>query len=538
MTWRLPDYTEIGRLGSGATGTVVSAKHDPTGTFVAIKFLSAGRRGRSVPSDWFRGQVKLLTEIDNTNVARLYEYVEGPKGGALVSELVDGVSLSEIIARGVIEPLASLAVLRGSLRGLAAAHGKGVLHRDFRPANVQVTLAGSPKIVDFGVVPPVESMHPGAGTPLYQAPELWDRSPAGTRSDVYAVAATFFECLTGHPPFPPAGTMAEMRAAHEHGDIPLDEVPEQIRDLVARGLAKDPAERPVDAAAYLASMEQVAAQRFGSDWLRAGEAALARRISAIVPLQPRPAEVKQSRTASAVGSALATRLLVGAALVVAIIVGISAGLSAGGKSVNTASDQPEFAVVLPNGTTTGGASTTPTGIPTLLIIPTPGVTLTAPPARTTAPGGHGTPVPIQPPPTHTTHPTGNPTGNPTTAPPTTQTPSQTATPTHVVGAQLVSPSNDGSAAQFSIAVTTDGTGPVSITVTITENPGGIAVFSQTYNLSGATSYTIPDPANPTTVSIPTNDCTGGQLTLDYSTDFNGPIGSDNVQCAPGTLPGQ
>ncbi|HKE66675.1 MAG TPA: serine/threonine-protein kinase [Micromonosporaceae bacterium] len=519
MTWRLPDYTEIGRLGSGATGTVVSAKHDPTGTFVAIKFLSAGRRGRSVPSDWFRGQVKLLTEIDNTNVARLYEYVEGPKGGALVSELVDGVSLSEIIARGVIEPLASLAVLRGSLRGLAAAHRKGVLHRDFRPANVQVTLAGSPKVVDFGVVPPVESMHPGAGTPLYQAPELWDRNPAGTRSDVYAAAAAFFECLTGHPPFPPAATMAEMRAAHEHGDIPLDEVPEQIRDLVARGLAKDPAERPVDAAAYLASVEQVAAQRFGSDWLRAGEAALARRISAIVPLQPRPAEVKQSRTASAVGSALATRLLVGAALVVAIIVGISAGLSAGGKSVNTASDQPEFAVVLPNGTTTGGTSTAPTGIPTLLIIPTPGVTLTAPPARTTAPGGHGTPVPIQPPPTHTTHPTGNPTGNPTTAPPTTPTtpPTETTPPPSqaaVIGAHLTDFSYDGANAIFDIVVTTDGTGPVSIGVSVT---GGDAPVGTSVDKSGQTSYDI---GGQLAVSLATCTTSTTILTISTNTAFD------------------
>jgi serine/threonine-protein kinase len=540
MTWRLAGYTEIGRIGSGATGTVVSARHEPTGTFVAIKFLSARKYGRSTPSSWFRSQVKVLADIDSPNVVRLHEYIEGSRGGALVMELVDGVSLDELIARGPLEPQAALAVLRGSLRAFAATHAKDVLHRDFRPGNVQISRGGSVKVVDFGVVPPVDSMRPSVGTPLYQAPELWDRQPADARTDIYAATATFVECLTGKPPFPPANTMAEMRTAHEEGPIPVDDIPEPLRDLVTRGLAKDPANRPADAVSFLKSVEHVAAMRYGSDWERAGEAALVRRLVPLVPPPSGAPEMTTRRAAAAVvGSTLATRLLAGAAMAAAIVIAVSSGIDATGSSINTTSaDQPEFAVVLP-GASSGGPSGSPTAIPTLLIIPTPGVTLTAPPVRTTGPprgGGVVIPVPAPPPPTHTVKPTGTtkPPGGGTTPPPTTvipttnPPPTDTTTPTPVPpviqSATFDSMTSDGTNITFSFDVTASaGDGTTPIVVSLSENGGG-AFFSQTFDVPGGT-----NTFSGTATAVPTYLCTDG-VVLAISSDIGGLSGSLPTGC--------
>lgn len=543
MTWRLADYSEVGRLGTGATGTVASARHDPTGTFVAIKFLSARRHGRSTPTDWFRSQVKLLADLDNTHIVRLYEYIERPAGGALVMELVDGVSLDDLLRRGggPLEPQVALAILKGSLLGLAAAHKRGLLHRDFRPSNVQISRSGVVKVADFGVVPPVDSMRPGAGTPLYQAPELWDRKPADARTDLYAATATFVECLTGHPPYLPAKTMAELRTEHEEAPIPVADIPEPLRDLVSRGLAKDPADRPADAAAFLQSVEHVANMRYGSDWERAGESMLLRRLVPLVAPPGRDIEVKKERpVTSLLGSSLITRVLVGAAAAAAIVMLVDSGIAAAGPAGNnTASNDSGFAVVLPN-LAPGASSGAPTSIPTLLIIPTPGVTLTAPPARAT--GGPivvGRPTPIGPPtipptkPTKGGPPTGNPTtptgnpttptSNPTTPPTTPTTPPTTAPP---AAPTLTSFTSNGSTVGFSISAP----GLPSVTVTITQdtvaNPG-LVVISHTYDVSGGS---VSDAG----IAVPAFDCSDvtARLTLTASPALDGGSSSIPISCTP------
>jgi serine/threonine-protein kinase len=224
--------------------------------------------------------------------------------------------------------------------------------------------------------------------------------------------------------------MAELRTAHAEAPIPVADIPEPLHDLVSRGLAKDPANRPADAATFLRSVEHVANMRYGSDWERAGESMLLRRLAPLVAPPGRDVEVKKKRPiTSLLGSSLVTRLLVGAAAAAAIVVLVDAGVAAAGPAGNnTGGEDPGFAVVLPNAGTDGSPGA-PTAMPTLLIIPTPGVTLIAPPARSGGGGiipvGTGRPTPIGPPTIPPTKPTKGgptPTGNPTpTTPPTTPT---------------------------------------------------------------------------------------------------------------------
>src|SRR6266404_7692148 len=150
--WNVPGYTALKALGSGGFGDVVMARHEASGTLVAIKFLRRELLSDARFAEMFRGEAAVLASMDDPNVVRLYEYAESPSGAAIVMELVNGVSLREILARqGATTPEAALVVLEGSLLGLAAAHARGVVHRDYKPDNVLVDGDGASKLTDFGI---------------------------------------------------------------------------------------------------------------------------------------------------------------------------------------------------------------------------------------------------------------------------------------------------------------------------------------------------------------------------------------------------
>ena len=200
--WQVPGYTEMKGIGSGGFGEVMLARHDATGTLVAIKYLHSDLLADREFAEMFRGEASVLASLADPNVVRLYEYVESPWGAAIVMELIGGVSLREILTyQGKTTAEAALAVLHGSLLGLAAAHRRGIVHRDYKPENVLVSGDGISKLSDFGIAARVGDRAVPAGTLRYAAPEQMAGEPATPASDIYAATATFYECLTGRPPF-------------------------------------------------------------------------------------------------------------------------------------------------------------------------------------------------------------------------------------------------------------------------------------------------------------------------------------------------
>ncbi|RSN57820.1 hypothetical protein DMH08_23800 [Actinomadura sp. WAC 06369] len=139
-------------------------------------------------------------------------------------EAVPGRSLRQLLDERD-EPLApetALAVLKGSLLGLAAAHSAGVVHRDYKPANVLVQDDGRSKLIDFGIA--VLSGQGGtSGTPAYMAPEQWHGEPATSATDLYAATCVFVECITGERVFR-ATTIDELRIKHIEGQFLLERV--------------------------------------------------------------------------------------------------------------------------------------------------------------------------------------------------------------------------------------------------------------------------------------------------------------------------
>ncbi|MFC4048653.1 protein kinase [Actinomadura syzygii] len=296
--WRVPGYTELGELGAGAHGRVVLARHGDEGALVAIKYVGTGERtAPRVPSE---REARIMASVRHPNVVRLHALVRGDTGVALVMEAVRGVSLNRLLrGLGALEPEAALAVLKGSLLGLAAAHDAGVVHRDYKPDNVIVGDGGVSKLIDFGVAS-VSGESSVAGTAAYMAPEQCNGDPAGPAADVYAATCVFVECVAGRPPYR-GDRDAVLMAQHLHGPIPAELVPAPLRGLVAHGMAKSAAERPPGAAEFVAELEAVAVEEYGDDWERRGLIALA---AAALALMPRggPAQAGTSTADSTVGS--------------------------------------------------------------------------------------------------------------------------------------------------------------------------------------------------------------------------------------------
>lgn len=279
--WTVPGYTETGVLGTGEAGRVVGAVHDRSGVRVAITYPDPKLCSDPVFRERIRADTDLLTALDHPNVVRVRALVETGTEVALITDAVEGAALRRVLASsGPLSAEAALAVMRGSLLGLGAAHEAGVVHRDYQPSNVMIGTDGAVKVTGFGLAVRNEGMTPAPGTPPYTAPELWEGAAPRAVTDLYAVTATFYECLTGRVPYA-AESVFELQTMHRAAPIPVADVPAAVGPLVAQGLAKAPVERPGDAAGFVAELEAAAVVEFGLEWEERGRRELAALVAAL-----------------------------------------------------------------------------------------------------------------------------------------------------------------------------------------------------------------------------------------------------------------
>ncbi|MFG2090557.1 serine/threonine-protein kinase [Spirillospora sp. NPDC048824] len=280
-------FVELAELGAGAQGKVVLARHESGGGPVAIKYLAVDLLGNTEARNTFRTEAEMLKRVVNPHVARLLDYLESPWGAAIVLEAVAGRPLRKVLDEhdGPLTPEAALTTLKGSLLGLAAAHAVGVVHRDYKPANVLVQDDGQSKLIDFGVAV-LTGQGGRAGTPVYMAPEQWAGEPATPATDLYAATCVFMECVSGNKPFQ-GTTLEALKNGHTQTPPPLELVPDPLRPLIERGMAKSPADRFWNAHEFVSELEAIAVQSYGPDWERRGLltlGAVAAAVATTIPL--------------------------------------------------------------------------------------------------------------------------------------------------------------------------------------------------------------------------------------------------------------
>ncbi|MHC4118287.1 MAG: protein kinase domain-containing protein, partial [Planctomycetota bacterium] len=247
-----------GELGRGAVGVVYLARDTKLDRRVALKSLPADTMTNPQARSRFSREARLLASLNHPNIAAIYEELEEADGVSyLVLEYVPGRTLAELISEGGLRQKEALAIALQIADALAAAHDRGVIHRDLKPDNIKITPEDEIKILDFGLAKAVGDearqrqttvTEPGRvlGTPAYMSPEQVRGKEADRRSDIWSFGCVLFEMLAGSIPFD-GDTVSDMLAAVLEHDPDFESlphtVPANIRILIRRCLTKDPRRR-------------------------------------------------------------------------------------------------------------------------------------------------------------------------------------------------------------------------------------------------------------------------------------------------------
>ncbi|MDQ0794979.1 protein kinase [Streptomyces sp. B1I3] len=263
-------YVVDGLVGSGGMGSVYRARDQLLGRIVAIKSI---RRDRSEDAELpliLRDEARAVATLNHSAIAGVHDLVESDEGNFIVMEYIYGENLMDVLRRGRVSPLESVALLRVVLDALKHAHESGVINCDIKPSNVMLTPDGRVKVLDFGVASFVENPRRGVhssegsivGTPSYMSPEAIRGEAPTVHRDLYGAGVTLYELLTGRQPFHGLGSMYKVFHAITSRPVPPPSSLNPLLDpacdsILLRALAQNPSDRFQDAAGMKAALEAV-----------------------------------------------------------------------------------------------------------------------------------------------------------------------------------------------------------------------------------------------------------------------------------------
>jgi TolB-like protein len=255
-------YEVVEEIGRGGMGVVYRAEDLRLRRPVALKFPHDPVLADPAARARLLHEARAASGLDDPNICTIFELAETPEGEAFFAmAYYAGETLAQRLKRGPIPLGDAWQIAVGITRGLAAAHARGIVHRDLTPRNVMLPSRDTVKILDFGLAGLVGEKGSLAGTPAYMPPELILGDPTGMTGDVWTLGVTLYELFTGQRPFTgrDAGTVPEavLGAAPTPPRKLNPRIPEALDRLILRMLEKDPAERPADAGAVRETLEPI-----------------------------------------------------------------------------------------------------------------------------------------------------------------------------------------------------------------------------------------------------------------------------------------
>ncbi len=388
---RVGPYRIVERLGAGGMGIVYLAEDPRLGRRVALKRVSDPALSTPDARSSLLREAAMAATLNHPNIATVYDVLDEDGRPYIVMEYVPGETLSSQLANG---PLAIDRVVQIGLQlcdALGEAHAHGVVHRDLKPANIRVTPGGRVKVLDFGLAlrPHVAVAGSDAsalaeglsiageelaeahgqtrdqivGTPIYMAPEVLLGQSADARADIYGLGVTLFELATGRAPF--AGhnfVSVAMAVLTEPLPPAADLVPGGLGEIIARAMAREPADRYQTIAHMRRDLVSLSAKRtdMPTDAVRVADLAEAARTSGAASLPSRlitPLAVAHPPRAS-VRRPRWTVVAAGAAVLIVVLGALTSTLWRG---TTAAASGPPVVAVLPLDSS-GGANEASLGV--------------------------------------------------------------------------------------------------------------------------------------------------------------------------------
>ncbi|KBZ61822.1 serine/threonine-protein kinase pknE [Mycobacterium [tuberculosis] TKK-01-0051] len=251
-------------VGRGGMGDVYEAEDTVRERIVALKLMSRTLSNDPVFRSRMQREARTAGRLHEPHVVPIHDFGEIDGQLYVDMRLIDGKDLASMLKRyGPISPPRAIAIVRQIGSALDAAHTAGILHRDVKPENILVSADDFAYLVDFGIASATSDekltqFGTTVGTAKYMAPERFGDSEITAKADIYALACVLYECLTGSPPY--TGDQLSVMGAHVHQPIPRPSavrpsIPAAFDGVIARGMAKDPADRfltcgDLSAAAY------------------------------------------------------------------------------------------------------------------------------------------------------------------------------------------------------------------------------------------------------------------------------------------------
>ena len=276
-------YRLVELLGQGGMATIYRARDNQLERDVAVKVLRPEYGADPDFIDRFRHEAQAAASLNHPGIVAVHDYGTDPAGPYIVMEVIEGEDLSTIIRRtGALPPRAAARLVAQAARAVAAAHDRGIVHRDIKPGNLLVARDGRVKVTDFGIARALsESALTLPGTTLgsvhYFSPEQARGEMATPASDIYSLGIVLYELLTGRRPWT-GDTAAAIATARLTGAVPSPSaahggIPPTLEAIDRKALAPNPDERFASAAEMAEALESFLGEERGADGLRAAGAA-------------------------------------------------------------------------------------------------------------------------------------------------------------------------------------------------------------------------------------------------------------------------
>jgi len=275
---KLGNYRILEKIGAGGQGTVYKATDTKLGRAIVIKVLPPELTVKEANLKRFEREARLASALDHPNICTIFDLNEIGDVHFIAMQFVEGKNVRDLVNGRPLDLRSALSITIQVADALAAAHARGIVHRDIKAGNVMVTPAGQVKILDFGLAKLLDSDDLGGihhtdltevgipyGTATYAAPEQARGERVDARADIFSTGVLLYELLTGTWPFQ-GKTSVDVRHAVLHEDPQLlDEVrpgrtPPRLQAILDRTLAKDPRDRYQKAAALRDDLRDVLRQ--------------------------------------------------------------------------------------------------------------------------------------------------------------------------------------------------------------------------------------------------------------------------------------